>query len=1276
MLTIYSLNANGLRNIEKLKGVFSTCDIYKWDILCIQETFWDDEFIAQIQKLWNGKIYYNNYGVQNRKGVAILVKKDTTVKFKNALYGDKGRLLKVSFEHYDKIINVFSVYAPNEYSDRKVFFRNCKKLINTDEINIMGGDFNDYSDTFLDRSRTMSDNKPNNDSFAHFKEDNILVDIWRDRNPDKRVYSRKQHVNGVLKQSRIDAFIVSRNCMPYTTNCFYKLSSISDHSYVCIKFDFTDVERGPGMWIFNNTFLHDDYFCRRILELIQDYTTCPFYEREKLLWWDNLKYKLKSFSKWYSKKKHREEQQEFWEIHTKLQREYTKIDRGVDTNQEVVLQLESDLRDYENKKCKGAILRSKAHWALESDRNTSYFLRLEKYRQNFNSIKELYNADGNIVTDTMGILETEVTFYQELYSEEPVTHCHRDTILQCINKQVSNRDKETCDQNITLADLTDSLNHMTKNKSPGHDGLTVEFYLKFWNVLGPLFADVVIEIKKSNMLSPTMKRGIISLIYKKKGDKKLLKNWRPITLLNVDYKLISKTLASRLKLVLDSIISPEQTCSVPGRDIAENVASIRDVIDYVNEENISAYILKIDSEKAFDRVSHDYLFNLLPHFGFGEKFIEWIKILYSDISSAVKCNGHISKFFDVKRSVRQGCSLSALLYVIAAEPLNLIMKQSNLKGISIKGSDVTSLLYQHADDTTLTLADEESVTKTFELLDVYCKASGARVNVEKSEVLSINNKPESLEKLQLPLIIKHGTIEILGVTLGSDKTECENNNWKKKIENMSNVLHLWKQRNLSLRGKAVVINTLLLSKFWYIMNVQPVPGWVERDLKKYCLEFLWSNKPSQIKYTTIIGKEMEGGLNIPDIRQRCYAFRLKWLNKYFDDCVKSVWKSTMNYFMSQYSNLGLTYETLAITYDNASLSKLPNYYRELLEAWHIINNGEREKPEVLSDIYNQPLFSNPHITKNGRMLYFKVFIKSKITKIEHITSHTSVGFFKPDIVCQKINMIFPYYDEKKIQVLYNNLLDSIPQSWRNLILTHFTGTSISTPNIVVGDSKLVSAGCLTSKICYDILRENIYQQPTSLPLMESFGVTSNHTFWKTVFNKYKNPDLINLDFKISHNIIWTMEKLFRVKMVDTNLCVICETDIEDTLHLFIECDYLNSFHYFLKEVLTYFNRQTGFSENDFYKWMLFGVDGKTSHSNFINLFLSTARDAIFKRRCFKSLKDKLVDCQYFFEVNFKRNLSYIYHNYELNKKQIFENEFVKNVPFVTIKNGDIYIKWD
>ena len=144
-------------------------------------------------------------------------------------------------------------------------------------------------------------------------------------------------------------------------------------------------------------------------------------------------------------------------------------------------------------------------------------------------------------------------------------------LLNLIHNKLDDIQMQTCDRDISVEELTNALKGMNKNKSPGIDGLTVEFYVKVWDILKHLFHKVVIHIKDEEQLSRSMKKGVISLFYKKKGDKTDLKRFRPISLLNVDYKLISRVLTNRLKQVMSTIISPEQTCCVPGRDIPDNI---------------------------------------------------------------------------------------------------------------------------------------------------------------------------------------------------------------------------------------------------------------------------------------------------------------------------------------------------------------------------------------------------------------------------------------------------------------------------------------------------------------------------------------------------------------------------------------------------------------------------------------------------------------------------------------------------------------------------------
>ena len=156
-----------------------------------------------------------------------------------------------------------------------------------------------------------------------------------------------------------------------------------------------------------------------------------------------------------------------------------------------------------------------------------------------------------------------------------------------------------------------------------------------------------------------MKGSVTRLIHKKRGDIKNLKNWRPMSLLNFDYKIISKVLTSRLAKVLEFIVNPDQTCSVPGGSIFSNVTLLRDIIDFIQETDGCAILVSLDQEKAIDRVHCSFLLNLLEIYGFGPDFCRWISSLYED--SFIVFNDCLSSKIGLQRGVRQGDPLSPLL---------------------------------------------------------------------------------------------------------------------------------------------------------------------------------------------------------------------------------------------------------------------------------------------------------------------------------------------------------------------------------------------------------------------------------------------------------------------------------------------------------------------------------------------------------------------------------------------------------------------------------------
>lgn len=195
------------------------------------------------------------------------------------------------------------------------------------------------------------------------------------------------------------------------------------------------------------------------------------------------------------------------------------------------------------------------------------------------------------------------------------------------------------------------------------------------------------------------------------------------------------------------------------------------------------------------------------------------------------------------------------------------------------------------------LSDKTSVKETFKVIDLYSKASGAKLNRNKSEIMSLG-KGEITEEELKNLNIKKSkeVIQLLGIWIGRNKKLCENLNWENKIDKISKLLNFWKMRHLSLHGKVSVISSLLMSKLWYTLMVVDIPERFYQIFKNKCLNFLWNDKPPLIAYDIIINKTLKGGLNFPDILQKMYAFRLKFLSRFSDEEYTAIWKYTCQYF--------------------------------------------------------------------------------------------------------------------------------------------------------------------------------------------------------------------------------------------------------------------------------------------------------------------------------------------------------------------------------------------
>ena len=235
--------------------------------------------------------------------------------------------------------------------------------------------------------------------------------------------------------------------------------------------------------------------------------------------------------------------------------------------------------------------------------------------------------------------------------------------------------KNICEGLISMRECEIVINEMTSNKAPGEDGIPIEFYNIFWKQLGSVLVGMYNDSFEKNEMPVSMRKSMITLIHKK-YNKSDIYNYRPISLTNTDYRIFTCVLSNRLQAVLIDIVGPYQVAYIKGRFIGTNVRMVQDIFDLYNEKNYSGLMLFADFKKALDSFEWNFLLSILQKFNFGEDFQKWVKLLYSKPCAFIKHNGFISDTYSIFRGVRQGCSLSSLMFILCMEVLSQHINQN------------------------------------------------------------------------------------------------------------------------------------------------------------------------------------------------------------------------------------------------------------------------------------------------------------------------------------------------------------------------------------------------------------------------------------------------------------------------------------------------------------------------------------------------------------------------------------------------------------------------
>ena len=478
------------------------------------------------------------------------------------------------------------------------------------------------------------------------------------------------------------------------------------------------------------------------------------------------------------------------------------------------------------------------------------------------------------------ILEKIKTFYKTLYSsrDETLTNVDLDDILTAVNiPKLNVNDASLLEKDITLEEAGIALKKMKNNKTPGPDGFTSEFYKFFWKDIGNFLIRSWKFAFETKELSTTQRQGVITILPKGDKPREFLKNWRPISLLNVSYKILSSILAERMKTVLSKLIHTDQKGFMSGRYISDNTRIIYDILQTTKEKNIPGMLLLVDFEKAFDSISWNFMYKCLNFFGFGQTYTAWIKLLYNNVKLCVIQSGIFYDFFNIERGCRQGDPISPYLFNLCVEILAIMIRENtSIKGIMI--GDREYCLLQYADDTCLFLdGSEKSLKSALDLLFQFSKFSGLKPNIDKTQVVWIGNKIGSDERYcrNYKLNWNNSDFVALGITFSADISDIVTINFNTKLDKMRKEILQWSKRNLTTLGKITVVKTLILPKLTHLFFSLPSPKPdVLKDINDMFFSYIWNNKRDKVSRKQMIKDYGDGGCRMIDIYSYIKALKL------------------------------------------------------------------------------------------------------------------------------------------------------------------------------------------------------------------------------------------------------------------------------------------------------------------------------------------------------------------------------------------------------------------
>ena len=848
------------------------------DLLFLTETNMPSNSPFKYLSNWYQNLHRVDAGNGVGTGVSLITKHPNRIQ--NVTQDPEGRWLRVTINWEEEQLNILAIYAPASKPERKEWYE--RTIDPNEDLDIILGDFN------ID----LKNNKLNSKLKALLKNSALKL---------ARPHTDHTWSNSRGHKAMLDGIFLRADLLQTIKSCTAVNRPKSDHKMVIVELDKANPRtHRTAPWKLNPNLAKIPEVKSQVNSLIESIDKSPLPILEK---WTRIKHEARltyikcgnkldpllnsktALKKAINRLNRMKEESPFSAATINLEE---RIDRALDEKADLEHLLNFE-RSNNGLKAASTFLTNKL-----------------KRRAPLTEVKVIRDpTSGKDCTSSKEILEAFHKFYSHLYGP---THTDENSHNDLLREWTPNKEaikQANLGRAIKPEEVKEAIKSSNPRKSPGPDGLGIAFYQAHKEVVTPILTNLFNYFLEGNQIPSKFKSGVTITIFKK-GDAKDIKNRRPITLLNCDYKLLSKIVANRLKRLLPKLIHNHQSGFIPGRSIVDNALTLSALLEKLRNHPVQlqeAAIMLLDIEKAFDTVSHSAILTTLRHLSLPTNIQNLLKNMILGSNIRVSVNGQLTPKIKIRRGTKQGDPISPILFVLTIEPLVRAIENSEAQGLTIPNSHYRVKALFFADDTATFTASGKDREIIKSLFSKASQAIGINVNKGKTVYYSLKQQNDLAE---YEWVRPDEQSRYLGFQISLKEGIAS------RAKELTEELGVYCRRTIPIsrtpKGRAIILNTYVCSRLHYQFYLEPLQSIkaIEPKLKRIYNWFIWSQGGGEIpsrfvpkmSFDRIAQPVEKGGLGIRHPYLQAVAQKAIYVKKLLKQRTNSpayhVWKAYMN----------------------------------------------------------------------------------------------------------------------------------------------------------------------------------------------------------------------------------------------------------------------------------------------------------------------------------------------------------------------------------------------